>query len=60
MCVAVLVKASQLLEADDYAYRASIVALREGHVLLSNAQHLAPGPMERPRCQKRPPRLPIQ
>jgi len=41
MCVAVLVKAPQLLEPDDYAYRASIVALSEGHVLLSNAQYLA-------------------
>ena len=41
MCVAVLVKAPQLLEPDDFAYRASIVALSEGHVLLSNAQYLA-------------------
>jgi hypothetical protein len=41
MCVAVLVKAPQLLEPDDYAYRASIVALSEGHVLLTNAQYLA-------------------
>jgi len=41
MCLAVLVKAPQLLEPDDYAYRASIVALSEGHVLLTNAQYLA-------------------
>jgi hypothetical protein len=41
MCVAVLVKAPQLLEPDDFAYRASIVALSQGHVLLSNAQFLA-------------------
>jgi hypothetical protein len=41
MCAAVLVRAPQLLEPDDYAYRASIVALSEGHVLLSNAQYFA-------------------
>ncbi len=41
MCVAVLAKAPQLLEPDDFAYRASIVALSQGHVLLSNAQYLA-------------------
>jgi hypothetical protein len=41
MCVAVLVKAPQLLEPDDYAYRASIVALSQGHLLLTNAQYLA-------------------
>lgn len=41
MCVAVLVKAPQLLEPDDYAYRASIVALSQGHVLLTNSQFLA-------------------
>lgn len=40
-CVVVLVRGSQLLEPDDYAYRASIVALSEGHVLLTNAQFLA-------------------
>jgi hypothetical protein len=40
MCVAVLVKAPQLLEPDDYAYRASIVALSQGHLLLTNAQYL--------------------
>jgi hypothetical protein len=30
-----------MMEPDDYAYRASIVALSEGHVLLTNAQYLA-------------------
>lgn len=39
--VVVLVKAAQLLEPDDYAYRASIVALRSGHILLTNAQYLS-------------------
>jgi len=41
LCVAVLTRAPQLLEPDDYAYRASIVALSRGHILLSNAQYLA-------------------
>jgi hypothetical protein len=41
MCVVVLLKAPQLLEPDDFAYRASIVALSEGHLLLTNAQYLA-------------------
>jgi hypothetical protein len=41
MCFVILFKAPQLLEPDDYAYRASIVALSEGHVLLTNAQYLA-------------------
>jgi hypothetical protein len=41
MCVVVLLKTPQLLEPDDYAYRASIVALSEGHVVLTNAQFLA-------------------
>jgi hypothetical protein len=40
-CVVVLLRSPQLLEPDDYAYRASIVALSEGHVLLTNAQFLA-------------------
>src|SRR5580692_7778023 len=40
-CVAVLVRSPMLLEPDDYAYRASIVALSEGHLLLTNAQYLA-------------------
>ena len=33
--------AAQLLEPDDYAYQASIRALREGHILLSTAQYSA-------------------
>ena len=36
----VLVRATTMLEPDDFAYRASIVALRHGHILLSNAQYL--------------------
>src|SRR5664280_3475882 len=40
MCVAVLVRSPQLLEPDDYAYRASIVALTQGHLLtLTNVQY---------------------
>ena len=39
--VAVLAKATSLLEPDDYAYRASIAALREGHLTLSSAQYQA-------------------
>jgi len=41
LCLAVLMRAPQMLEPDDYAYRASIVALSHGHILLSNAQYLA-------------------
>jgi hypothetical protein len=41
LCVIVLARAPQLLEPDDYAYRASIVALSEGHLLLTNAQYFA-------------------
>ena len=41
LCVVVLIRSPQLLEPDDYAYRASIVALSEGHLLLTNAQFLA-------------------
>lgn len=41
MCVVVLLKTPQLLEPDDYAYRASIVALSQGHVLLTNPQYIA-------------------
>src|SRR5665213_2593671 len=37
----VLVKATAMLEPDDFAYRASIVALSHGEILLSNAQYLA-------------------
>ena len=40
-CVAVLTRTAQMLEPDDFAYRASIVALTHGHILLSNAQYLA-------------------
>jgi hypothetical protein len=41
LCVVVLVRSPQLLEPDDYAYRASIVALSQGHLLLTNAQYVA-------------------
>src|ERR1700722_7253075 len=41
LCVVVLIRSPQLLEPDDYAYRASIVALSEGHLLLTNAQFLS-------------------
>lgn len=37
----VLAKRTALLEPDDYAYRASILALTHGWVLLTNAQHTA-------------------
>jgi hypothetical protein len=37
----VLTRPSALLEPDDYAYRASIVALTHGHVLLSTVQYHA-------------------
>lgn len=40
-CVGVLIRSPQLLEPDDFAYRASIVALSQGHVLLTNAQYVA-------------------
>ena len=40
LCVAVLVRSVQLLEPDDYAYRASIIALTQGHLLsLTNVQY---------------------
>ena len=39
--VIVLTKATAMLEPDDFAYRASIVALSHGQILLSNAQYLA-------------------
>ena len=54
LCVLVLSVASRLVEPDDYAYRASIVAITQGHFLtLSTAQaeRLAaqlPGPGGRP------------
>jgi hypothetical protein len=38
-CVAVLTKATKLLEPDDAAYQASIVALIHGHITLSTAQY---------------------
>lgn len=41
LCVAVLMRAPQMLEPDDYAYRASIVALSQGHILLTNSQYQA-------------------
>lgn len=37
----VLIKATVMLEPDDFAYRASIVALSHGEILLSNAQYVA-------------------
>jgi hypothetical protein len=40
-CALVLSHATALLEPDDYAYRASIVALSQGHILLTNAQYEA-------------------
>src|SRR5579862_1078602 len=41
LCVLVLTKGAALLEPDDYAYRASIVALSHGQVLLTTAQYQA-------------------
>jgi hypothetical protein len=41
MVVVVFSKAAALLEPDDYAYRASIVALTHGELLLTNAQYSA-------------------
>ena len=42
LCVAVLTRAVQLLEPDDLAYRASIIALTHGHLLsLTNAEYQA-------------------
>jgi hypothetical protein len=41
LCVAVLTRSAQLLEPDDLAYRASIVALTHGHITLTNAQYTA-------------------
>ena len=41
MCVAVLTRTVQLLEPDDYAYRASIIALTRGHLSLTNAGYQA-------------------
>ena len=39
LCGAALSRPVTLLEPDDYAYRASIVALSEGHIILTNAQY---------------------
>jgi len=40
LCIAVLARSAQLLEPDDYAYRASIIAMTQGHLLsLSNAEY---------------------
>jgi hypothetical protein len=42
LCVAVVARSAQLLEPDDYAYRASIIALAQGHWLsLTNAEYQA-------------------
>ena len=38
-CIAVLTKATKLLEPDDSAYLASIIALTHGHITLSSAQY---------------------
>ncbi len=38
-CIAVLAKATKLLEPDDSAYLASIIALAHGHITLSTAQY---------------------
>src|SRR3954447_13610023 len=39
--VTVLLRSAQLLEPDDLAYRASIVALTHGHITLTTAQYQA-------------------
>ena len=39
LCIAALTRSVSLLEPDDYAYRASIVALSHGHLTLSTAQY---------------------
>ena len=39
LCVTVLLRSAQLLEPDDLAYRASIVALTHGHISLTSAQY---------------------
>jgi hypothetical protein len=39
LCAAALLQPVTLQEPDDYAYRASIIALTEGHVVLSDAQY---------------------
>jgi hypothetical protein len=39
LCGAALSRPVKLLEPDDYAYRASVVALSEGHLVLTDAQY---------------------
>ena len=39
LCGAALLQPVTLQEPDDYAYRASITALTEGHVVLTDAQY---------------------
>jgi hypothetical protein len=39
LCIVVLTHGARLLEPDDYAYQASIVALSQGHVLLTTSQY---------------------
>jgi len=41
LCIAVLTRSTALLEPDDLAYRASIVALSNGHLTLSTAEYHA-------------------
>jgi hypothetical protein len=41
LCVAALVRSRSPLEPDDFAYRASIVALSHGHLTLSSSQYEA-------------------
>ena len=40
-CIVILLRATAMLEPDDFAYRASIVALSHGQILLTNAQYVA-------------------
>ena len=40
-CVVVLLKATSLMEPDDYAYRAAIASLSSGHLELTTAQYKA-------------------
>ncbi|HET6494133.1 MAG TPA: hypothetical protein VFH61_02070 [Thermoleophilia bacterium] len=39
LCIVVLAKATRLVEPDDYAYRAAIIALTHGHIILTNTQY---------------------
>lgn len=41
LCIVVLTTTPQMLEPDDYAYRASIIALSHGHIWLSASQYAA-------------------